>query len=168
MKRTLFTLLALASLAQAETQNLGFTQTAATGNADIYGAVLYGRDGNVLRQMAVTSSGDQSVSVGSYTSVTNAAYSFLTESVTTINLTHVAGVSTPLEVWLTAAQGGAAVRYWFHLRGTAPAVGLLSTNGHYCAATTTVQVTGKFAPGTCLSVISVGTAAVNGTISLVK
>lgn len=177
MKRIIFTLLALASLAQAETQNLGYTVTAATGNADVYGAVLYGRDGNALRQLAVNSNGGlplsvsslPSVSVGSYTSVTNAVYSFLTESVTTVNLTTLAGVTDPVEIWLTAAQGGAAVRYWLHPSlASAPAAATLGTNGHYCASTTTVQVTGKWAAGTHVSVISVGSSAVNGTISLVK
>jgi hypothetical protein len=155
-------------LCPAETTNLGLSQTAATGNADVYGSVLYARsaDGR-LRQ--VTGNPDGTLALGIVTSITNVAATWLTQTVTTYNLTASAGESVPLEVGLTAGTGGAACRYLFHpTLASAPTAATLLAGGRYLATTTTVQIDGKWAIGTHMSIVGAGAAAVTGTLELRK
>lgn len=186
--KAIFIILALLAgpkLCPADDRNLGLSQTAAVDNVQTVAAALYARssDGR-LRQVFVNTDGTLAVAPSSsaayagvtvtainsaYASVTNATATWTTHTVTTYNLTSTAGEAVPLEVWLNAGQGGAAVRYWFHpTAASAPAAAMLSVSGNYCAATTTVQVTGKWVAGTHLSVIGVGAASTTGTLSLVK
>lgn len=105
----------------------------------------------------------------SYVVVTNAAYVSSTHTVTSLNGTSVAGVNLPLQYWVTAAMGGAAIRYSITPSlATAPTAEWLQNFGMYAAATTTTQVTGRWAPGSHLHFISVGATPVSVTASLVQ
>lgn len=173
--KAIFIILALMvgpKLCPADDRNLGLSQTAATDNVQTIAAVQYARsaDGR-LRQIIVNADGTASLGsiTSGYTALTNVAASWSTITATTYNLTSTAGDAGPIEVWVNAAQGGAAIRYWFHPSvASAPAAALLASYGSYMAATTTVQITGRWVAGTHLSIIGVGAAATTGTLSLVK
>lgn len=124
-----------------------------------------GNTNSLLGKLTQTVGTDQS----SYTLLTNAAYVATTHTVTSVNGTATAASNVPLQYWVTAAMGGAAIRYSITPSlATAPTAAWLQNFGMYAAATTTTQVTGRWAPGTHLHFISVGATAVSVTASLVQ
>jgi hypothetical protein len=101
----------------------------------------------------------------SYNSVSTVAAYWLTQTASDYLLTHTAGLNSPLLIFMNAAQGGAGIKYHVDKYPTMP---LIATHGWYNAATTTVQVTGRWGAGHYLHVISVGATAVSGTVDLVQ
>ena len=102
----------------------------------------------------------------SWHNVTIVAISSLTQSVTSQNLTTLAGSAAyPLGVWVRAHGGGASIAYEITASITPPGV-LAVSAGNYAGTGTTTQITGPFPAGHAIHHVVSGTAAVTGSLGL--
>jgi hypothetical protein len=99
-----------------------------------------------------------------YVSVSNPAYTVLSSTATSRNITSEAGTSANYDLAISNNYGGSAIRYAITFSSGAPSD--LSTRGAYLAATSTVQIDGTWGPGAHLHMYSVGTAPTGNDVSV--
>lgn len=162
MKKTLGLILALIpGVVIAESINVGLSYTARTGNISTNAAVMYGVNGDTLVPLAASASG--TLGGGSSSGLVptgTTAYTALSYSATTVNLTTSAGASVPCMVCLSSNGGAAAgFKIQFTTSATAPVALTSSSQGHYIAASTTAQCWGPMAAGTILHAAGVAASS---------
>lgn len=99
-----------------------------------------------------------------YVAVSNPAYTVLSSTATTRNITAEAGTSANYDVWLSNNYGGAAIRWAVTYSSSAPSD--LSSRGNYLAATSTSQIVGPFSPGAHIHMYSVGVVPTGNDVTV--
>ena len=146
MKKILLILSMLPGMAYAESIPAAADTFPRTGSMSTNAAVLYGVSGTNWVPVQVSSTGALVTNASStLVPVGMLAYTSLSYSATTLNLTSVASAAVPCMVCLSSNGGAAAgFKVQFTTSATAP-VGLTSSSqGHYVAASTTAQCWGPF------------------------
>jgi len=161
MKKTILALALLPSLAFADSIPTAADYVTRTGSISTNAAVLYGTDGNLLRPLAVSAAGTLGSGSSSGLVATGmTAYTALSYSATTVNLTTSAGASVPVMVCLSSNGGAAAgFKIQFSTSSTAPVALTSTSQGHYIAASTTAQCWGPMAAGTILHIAGVAASS---------
>lgn len=121
--------------------NSGTNQPTARTSAYYYKAVPVGGGsggGAVATSTSITTA---------LSSVAMPTYAVLSQTATVINVTTLAGVSTPCVVCLSS-NGGPAAGFKVQFPENATPRGVTASVGHYVAASTTAQCWGPFQPGT--------------------
>lgn len=161
MKKILLVLSMLPGMVYADSIPTAADYVTRTGSISTNAAVLYGTDGNLLRPVAVSASGAIGNGATSGLIATGmTAYTALSYSATTVNLTTSAGASVPCMVCLSSNGGAAAgFKIQFTTSATAPVALTSSSQGHYIAASTTAQCWGPMAAGTILHAAGVAASS---------
>lgn len=101
-----------------------------------------------------------------YGRVSSPAYTVLTGTATTVNLTSAAGIDQALDLAVRVNYGAnAAVRFVVNYSATAPS-DICAKVGHYAASTATTQVLGRWKGGSHCHMCSDGTGPTGNYVSL--